>query len=110
MIGIGASAYGVSRSQTPRSMIVARTAGGIAAHISASVKSTAGAISTMPARRWAASAPSARATSSAIQPPMDEPTRIWGPRVRSRSAASASSLQALIEPSSNAPDEAPWPE
>ena len=49
----------------------------------------------------------ARATSSAIHPPMLEPTRICGPSVTPSSTASASASQVPIVPSSKAPEEAP---
>ena len=45
-----------------------------------------------------------------IQPPMDEPTKTCGPLVRVLITSAASCAQSPIEPSVNAPDDAPCPE
>ena len=47
----------------------------------------------------------ARATSSKIHPPMDDPTRTCGPSVSWVMAARASSNQSPMAPSRNAPDD-----
>ena len=79
------------------------------AHISRSVKSAAGAISTMPAGAGGVPA-SARAARSAIQPPIEEPTRTGGRSTNPRITASASSSHSEIVPSSKRPCDSPWPE
>ena len=80
-------------------------------HISSSVKSTAGAISTMPAMGAASLWPmSARASSSASQPPMDEPTTTCGPLANSRYTARLSASQRPMVPSVKSPPNSPWPE
>ena len=48
-----------------------------------------------------------RASSSAIQPPMEEPTRTGGPVATASRTATASSAQRPMVPSVKAPDEAP---
>ena len=56
------------------------------------------------------SRPGERLTHSAlIQPPMLEPTRIWGPSVNWSRAAMASSAQRPMVPSAKAPLDWPWP-
>ncbi len=66
--------------------------------------STAGARSTMPwTRSFSPRSPRRRARSSAIHPPIDDPTRICGPFVAKSNTASASSSQREIVPSSNRP-------
>ena len=77
----------------------------ISGAISFSVKSGAGAISTMPATRSGR----ARAARQAIQPPMDEPTSTSGPCVSSSITASASSRQRVMVPWAKSPEDAPWP-
>ncbi len=78
-----------------------RTSGEKPFHISSSVKSGAGAISTSPARvagpafRLAIS----RASNSAIQPPIDEPTTTWGPVQNWLNTATHSSSQRPMVPS-----------
>jgi hypothetical protein len=71
-----------------------------------SVKSGAAAIVTIPAT----SSGCARAISSESHPPMEEPTSTCGPRLQARIAASASSNQSPIAPSSNRPSDWPCPE
>ena len=73
--------------------------------------STAGAISTMPASRFVSPRSRRRlASSSAIQPPIEEPTMICGPSAKASNTASASSSQSETVPSSKRPPEPPWPE
>ena len=84
-------------------------------HISSSVKSTAGAISTRPASEpgfapAAARRLSSRASSSASQPPIDEPTSTCGPLAKLSNTAALSSSQRPMVPSVNAPPDSPWPE
>ena len=82
-------------------------------HISSSVKSTAGAISTRPASEGPSALPcraSSRASSSAIQPPMDEPIATCGPVQQPRNTARLSSSQRPMVPSVNVPPDSPWPE
>src|SRR5205823_2319707 len=80
-------------------------------HISTSVKSTAGAISTRPAIEADGAGPAAaarrlssRASSSAIQPPIDEPTTTCGPRQNASKAAALSSSQRPIVPAARTRD------
>jgi hypothetical protein len=68
-----------------------------------SVKSGAAAMPMNPAIRGAMS----RARSREIQPPIEEPTRICGPSVKTSMTAAASSRQSVIAPSTKAPCEAP---
>ena len=70
------------------------------------VKSGAAAIVTSPATLSGKS----RASSSAIQPPMDDPTRICGPSVSAARAARASASQSPMHPWVNSPDDCPCPE
>jgi hypothetical protein len=87
--------------------------GGIRFHISSSVKSTAGAISTRPASEGPPVLPcraSARASSRATQPPMDEPIATCGPVQQSRKTAALSSSQRPMVPWANIPPDSPWPE
>jgi hypothetical protein len=51
----------------------------------------------------------ARAASSAIQPPMEEPTSTTGPAIRS-STAQVSANQSPMQPSVKTPPLIPWPE
>ena len=75
--------------------------------------SQAGAISASALTRAAsagASAISARSNSSAMSPPMLEPTSTCGPLVSWANAARDSSSQRPSVPSSNRPSDWPWPE
>ncbi|MGX1412337.1 hypothetical protein AB7M43_002429 [Bradyrhizobium elkanii] len=96
----------------PLASILARTSGEKAFHISSSVKSGAGAISTRPAScafpfpRLAIS----RASSSAIQPPIEDPITTCGPLQNCENTATLSSSQRPMVPSANSPPDSPWPE
>ena len=51
-----------------------------------------------------------RANSSAIQPPIDEPTTTCGPAQNRSNTATLSSSQRPMVPSAKAPPDSPWPE
>ena len=100
LVGVVRSARGARRPRSDHRP----HAGRHSAHIRASVKSTAGAISTRP--RWPARrCQRARGEQSAIQPPIDEPTRTGRPASAASRTACASSSQREMVPSSNRPPE-----
>jgi hypothetical protein len=78
------------------------------------VKSTAGAISTSPDILAAVSAAprrrNSRASSSAIQPPIDDPMTTCGPAQCAAKTARLSSSQRPMVPASNGPADSPCPE
>jgi hypothetical protein len=75
--------------------------------------SAAGAISTRPRMRAAASGsvdPSRRSSKRASQPPMLEPTTMRGPAAKVEKACTASASQPEIVPPARSPPDSPWPE
>jgi hypothetical protein len=76
------------------------------------VKSTAGAIRTSPATEPgpAARRLTSRASNSASQPPIEEPTSTCGPLAKRSNTAALSSSQRPIVPSAKSPPDSPCPE
>ncbi len=101
--GVGSGEYCDPRCHTPSRITCRRISSGNCCHISTSVKSVAGAISTRPAGLAFAAA------SSAIQPPIDDPTRIGRRGARAAMTVSASASQSEIVQSAKVPSDSPWP-